>query len=305
MLTELDWILLSRNGYELFATLKYLTEKPDLPGRSEALGPPHSATANLCRRCWTYADLNRSKSKPYCPICRWIITYANRYGVLVKDSIAVWGSVDSMPRDLLHQTGMYLASSMGAYVFDDQRFLLLMPQRKLKHWIEQILIYHPTMTGHILIFPARANRYINTGDSIARILYNTPDYPTDRLWVKFYSHSFQIFLSDHAKKATLQAYDIATFKGFLETAVVLRSLLLPQAQDALYDWLCLKKPNEERFYWGRFLNQLKPEAIDMLGSWHIQNWPKSYLTMIYHLMKYVEYRSTDSHDSLSAGSANQ
>lgn len=305
MLTELDWILLSRNGYELFATLKILATQPDLFETAAEIGPTHSATADLCRRCWTYAGTSKYRAKPCCPICHNIQTYAKRFGVHAQDAIAIWGSVDMPAKECRNLADVLRRGSIVSYVHDDRHFLSMIFRRRLKTWIENILLYRPDMAGHLVIFPPRSNRYICTGDTMARILYAAPDYPTDRLWIYFYDKVFHLFSANRSNKQSVPIYDIGTFKGLLEAAAVFRSLLTPNIQEAVHELLHLKNNHEECFYWGRLLNLLKPEAVCMLEAWRFRHWPKSQLNLFFNLMNYVEYYSTDSDDSLSAGPANQ
>ncbi len=305
MLTELDWILLSRNGYELFATLKVLETRSDLPTAASEIGPPHAATADLCRRCWIYPGTSYYRSTPYCPFCLDILRSSRAYGYHARSAVAIWGNVDPLPKHLVERSDLYAKPSTGSYIHDDHHFLLLLHRKKLKAWVEDILLYHPDITGYVTIFPPRSNSLIQINDTITRVIYATPNYHDNQLWVRFYDNVFQLFQSNRLKRKPAPIYDIGTFKSLLEAAAVFRSILKPEAQQALHEILTLENDSEERFYWGRLLNLLQPEAVAMLEAWRIRQWPKSQLKAFFDLMKYVEYYSTDSDDSLPDRSANQ
>jgi hypothetical protein len=51
-------------------------------------------------------------------------------------------------------------------------------------------------------------------------------------------------------------------------------------------------PQEERFYWGRFMGLLDQEARDMLNAWNVRDWPKPQVQLLYDLMEYVVFYQT-------------
>ena len=76
-------------------------------------------------------------------------------------------------------------------------------------------------------------------------------------------------------------------------AAIFRRLLYPEAQQALHDLLNLRDSSEEQFYWGRFLGYLNSEAKDMLSAWRIRQWPRDRIQLLYELVEYVAFYSSD------------
>lgn len=290
MLTNFDWLRRSKTGAELLATLKYLEVKPGLfPDDKEKIGPPHSALDGPCQRCWVYP--RQSYSTPYCNSCQAILARADKLGSVSRRSIIIWGFVNQLPKQLQTGEGFGDARVFGAYVHDENHFLLTMRHRELKPWIQELILYHGyDLKGLIQIFPTTASgRKASMGEILCRAVHHEARFVMDQLRVRFYSAPYQVLVPHVRDQKGMLTFEISEFLGLLEMAAVFRTLLRPEAQQALYMLLNLKDTSEEQFYWGRFLGHLSPEAKDMLDAWRIRQWPKSRIKLLYEMTDYVAF----------------
>ncbi len=115
----------------------------------------------------------------------------------------------------------------------------------------------------------------------------------DRLRVRFFSAPYQLLYPHTRDRQGLLTFEVSEFVNLLEMAAVFRTMLRPEAQEALQELLNLEDPSEEQFYWGRFLGYLDPEAKDMLSAWRIRVWPRERIQLLYELTNYVAFYSTD------------
>lgn len=305
MLNGFDWIRRSRSGAELLAVLKYLETKPELLNEGE-LGPPHSALGDLCQRCWiyprapsprqeipsgTYCD---RKLAPYCEKCRRILGRAGRLGGLSRHAIVIWGFTEPLPKQLANGEGFHDARVLGTYIRDENHFLLMMQRRELKAWFQELLIYHGNgLKGLIQVLPTTgASGGLDMSDVLCRAIHQEARFPMDRLRVRFFSAPHQILRPRVRDRLGLVTFEAAEFLSLLEMAAVFRTVLLPDAQQALFELLNLEETSEEQFYWGRFLGYLSPEAKDMLNAWKIRRWPKERIKFLYELTRYVAFYET-------------
>jgi hypothetical protein len=293
MLSNLDWLLRCKAGAELLATLQYLDAKPGRFPEMEALGSPHSALGNLCRRCWIFPRITEPTPRLWCAACQPIMDRVQELGDLSKRSVVVWAGVNQLPRHLQKRQRFYEYLAGGVYVHDERHFLLIMPKNQLKDWIQETILYEPDLRGLIQIFPTLgSNQPHRMGDLLARVMYYESGYPMDQLWVQFYTAPYQVLVPHVREREGLLTFESADFLGLLESASVFRTLLKPDAQQALYELLTLKDIKEEQFYWGRLLGELSPEAKDLLSAWRIRQWSQPRLKMLYDLMEYVAFYST-------------
>lgn len=314
MLTSFDWLRQSQTGAELLATLKYLEEEPDLFDADE-VGPPHSALGGPCQRCWVYPRTpppNQATSPdtyydrrtaPHCKSCRAILARASKLGGISRRSIVIWGWVNQLPNQLEDNEGYQdsrvpSTSSehrLAAYVQDQNHFLLMMHRRELKTWLQELLIYHGAeLKGLIQILPTTgAGGGINMADVLCRAVHHEARFSMDQLRVRFFSAPHQLFRPHTRDRRGLLTFEVSEFLNLLEMAAVFRTLLVPEAQQALYELLNLDDASEEQFYWGRFLGYLSPEARDMLSAWRIRQWPKEQIQLLYELIDYVAFYQSD------------
>ena len=312
MLSSFDWLRRSRTGAELLATLEYLTSRPDLfpthplspPLRrgEEEIGPPFSALNGPCQRCWVYPRLplfrqgsTQAPQYNYCPSCQAILTRAGKLGKISRQSIVLWGFVNRLSKLLQMGEGFSDYHVLGAYVHDENHFLLMMPRRELKPWLRELVIYHgPDLKGLLQISPTTgAGRGVDMGDVLCRAVHHEARFPMDQLRVRFYAAPYQILKPYARDQQSLLTFEVSEFLSVLEMAAVFRTILRPREQELLYQLVNLKDASEEQFYWGRFLWFLNQEAKDMLNAWRIRQWPKDRIRLLYELVDYVAFYHTD------------
>jgi hypothetical protein len=290
MLSSFDWLRRSESGAELLATLEYLTSRPDLFPPGDEIGPPFSALDGPCQRCWVYPRLSSTR-RNLCPSCQAIVTRATKLGRISRQSIVLWGLVNRLSKLLRMGEGFSDYHVLGAYVHDENHFLLMMPRRELKPWLQELVIYHgPDLKGLIQILPTTGTgKGVNMGDVLCRAAYHEARFPMDRLRVRFFSAPHQILIPHARDQQGLLTFEVSEFLSVLEMAAVFRTILYPREQKALYELLNLEDASEEQFYWGRFMGFLTQEAKDMLNAWRIRQWPRSRIELLYELVDYVAF----------------
>jgi len=183
---------------------------------------------------------------------------------------------------------------LGTYVHDENHFLLVMPRRELKPWLQELVIYHGSdLKGLIQILPTTGGRkQVSMGDILCRAIHHEARFPMDQLRVRFFSAPYQILKPHTRDRQGLLTFEVSEFLSVLEMAAVFRTILRPQEQASLYELLNLEDTSEEQFYWGRFMGFLNQEAKDMLNAWRIRQWPKSQIKLLYELVDYVAFYQT-------------
>jgi len=305
MFSDLDWILRCRTGHELYATLKCFDEAVGPLRHRTELGPPPGATSELCHRCWVLPLDPNSGASPYCPFCKRVLDRCWQLSQRTFGFLVLWCTLNRLPRHLQSRSGFYGYPDRVFHVLDERHFLMMIPIRALKPWIEEMLLYEVDINGLVVVFPPISRQPFVFGDLLARMMCEAPEIGMDQLWIRFYASPFQVFASGMRSRIESLDAEISDFLALLETATVFRSLLPPDAQQTLFELLHLTDANEVQFYWGRLLNRLTPQAIDMLGAWGIRFWPKHRLKMLYNLLDYVEFHPTTPLDPLPAGVARQ
>jgi len=301
MLSSFDWLRRSESGAELLATLEYLTSRPDLFPTGDEIGPPFSALDGPCQRCWVYPRAPSSRqnypsagSGHRCPSCQAIVTRADRLGRISHQSIVLWGLVNRLSKLLRMGEGFSGYHVLGAYVHDENHFLLMMPRHELKPWLQELVIYHGSdLKGLIQILPTTAvGKGVSMRDVLCRAVYHEARFPMDQLRVRFFSAPYQILRPHTRDQQGLLTFEVSEFLSVLEMAAVFRTILRPQEQASLYELLNLEDTSEEQFYWGRFMGFLTQEAKDMLNAWRIRQWPKGRVKLLYELVEYVAFYQT-------------
>jgi len=215
-------------------------------------------------------------------------------GHISYQSIVIWSFVNRLSKQLRMGEGFSDHHIFGAYIHDENRFLLMMPRRELKAWLQELVIYHGAdLKGLVQIFPtAGARKGMGMGDILCRAVYHEARFPMDQLYVRFYSAPYQL-LRPHARdQQGLLTFEVSEFLSLLEMAAVFRTMLRPEEQKSLYELLNLEDTSEEQFYWGRFMGYLSQEAKDMLSAWRIRQWPKNRIKLLYELVDYVAFYQT-------------
>ena len=295
MLTSFDWLRRSRTGAELLATLEYLAVTPDLFAQ-EALGPPHSALNGLCRRCWLYPRLAEAEPEAlYCRPCQAILVRARKLGVTSRQALVVWGWVNRLPKQLRERQGFYAGHVLASYVQDEHHFLLMIRQRELKPWLQELVLYHGAdLKGLLQVLPTMgAGEETGMGDILSRVIHREADFSLDRLRVRFFSAAYQVIRLPARNQEGILTFEVAEFMSLMEMTAVFRTLLRPEEQQALKQLLEIDDPSEQQFYWGRFLGYVNQEVKDMLNAWQIRYWPKSRVKLLYELVAYVAFYQTD------------
>lgn len=196
-----------------------------------------------------------------------------------------------MPLDALYFPGTRV---LGAYVLDERHFLLMLTQRELRSWLQELVLrYGGELAGLIQVFPTTGARDPGMGDLLAYVIHQEARYPMDRLRVRFFATRSQIFRPDLAEREGVLTFEIADFMNTLELVSVFRSILQPDEQRELYRLLHKAESAETQFLWGRFLGSLRPEARDMLVAFNIRRWSQPQVTLLYRLMDYVGFHSLD------------
>lgn len=293
MLSPFDWLRRSRDSAELLATIRSIEAAPELFGSKEGLGPPHSALAGLCRRCWVYPSSQPADRPRYCPACQMILEKVYLLAEPARESILIWGYVNQLPRQLQPGQAFQDNGVAATYVHDERRFLVMLSRRSLKPWLQELSFYHGlSLKGLLQIFPTSASGS-TTGDLLVRIVHQETRFPQDRLRVRFYAHPRQVFRPTRYERQGVLTFEVSSFLNMLEMAAVFRTILVPEERKILYRLLHTANSAEAQFYWGRFLGTLTQEARDMLNAWRIRQWPKPQVTLLYQLVEYVDFYQPD------------
>jgi hypothetical protein len=308
MLSSFDWIRRSRTGAELLATLKHLAAEPDRLSRERKIGPPHSALNSPCQRCWIYPCMPRSDQEDdvYCEFCKAILDGTRGLGNISRQSVVIWGFVNRLPKQFQNGAGGRGEEGakgkgskpfLGAYVHDENRFLLMMYRRELKPWLQELVLYNGAdLRGLVQILPTiGSGRGTSMGEILCRTIHHEANFPMDQLRVRFYSDPSQVLKPHIRDRQGLLTFEVSEFLNLLEMTKVFRVLLRPEEQKMLYELLTIGKNLEEQFHWGRFQGHLSQEAKDMLNAWNIRHWPKDRIKLLYELTDYVYVPSPQFH----------
>jgi hypothetical protein len=290
MLSRFDWLRRSRTGAELLATLQYLEAHPELPSNGGELGPPPSALNGPCLRCWVYPRAATRPNARYCPTCQTILGEAWQMGTLARYAIVVWGFVNQLPKHLRSASSSRDSQILGAYVHDENHFLLVLYHLEIKPWLQELVIYHGAdLKGLIQIFPTTGARDAGMGDLLCRVVHHEARFPMDRLRVRFFSTPQQVFAAHLYDREGVLTFEVTEFLSMLEMASVFRSILHPNEQENLRKLLEMGNTTAAQFYWGRFLGSLSQEARDMLDIWRIRQWSKPRINLLYELAENVGF----------------
>lgn len=293
MLASFDWIRLCRSSSELLATLKLLEKEPDLFQHQE-IGPPFSALDQPCGRCHIYPRGPARDPGDYCPTCWRIQSQSRRLHLRCRYLTTVLGTL--RPLEEVRARKDFLADPRleGRAVLEDDTFLVFMQRYALRPWLQELGLYHGArLNGLLQVLPITgASGGIDSGDVLARALHQRRRFPPQGLHVRFFPSPHFMFHSHVRDQQGLLTFTLGEFLSLLEMAAIFRTLLRPEVQEILQQILELRDPGELRFYWGRFLGMLTPEARDMLAAWGIRNWSQERVKFLYELTNYVAFYST-------------
>ncbi|MEJ5199516.1 MAG: hypothetical protein WHX53_11385 [Anaerolineae bacterium] len=283
MLTRFDWLRRSRTGPELLATMHYLNETATLPTEGGEPGPPPSALFAPCARCWIYP---RGEGR-YCPTCQAILDRAWKLRDVVLRSTLIWGYVNHLPT-VWSANPATDGVQPDLYIHDNRHFLLVLRQRELKPWLQELALRHGgELKGLLQVFPTAGHPKTQMGDVLAHIIHHETRFPPDRLRIRFLPNLTRVFKPGPYEKEGVITFEIGDFLNTLELAAVFRTMLKPDEQKILYRLLHMTNTAQAQLYWGRFWGALAPEARDMLSAWGIRTWSLYQVNLLYELVDYV------------------
>lgn len=292
MLQPFDWVRKSRTGAELIATIRYLSEISGIYEQSMPnLGTPVSALDRPCIRCWLY---ERESGYNYCRICQRILIYASRSRDASLNSAVLWAAVNHIPDMVTNANTRSSKTTYSTFIHpDNKRFLILIHRLSLMQWFMDLFVYHgDEIKGLFQIFPTiGATSRCTMGDLIVRAAYYDSYFPHDMLRVRFFYSPFDLLNPSQREAKGMLTFEIKDFFRMMESASIFRTLIKPQEQDILLQLAKLEDINEERFYWGRIMGLLSPEAKDMLTAWDFRQWPASRIRLLYELLNYVPFKA--------------
>jgi len=294
MLSGFDWLRRSRTGAELLATLRYLSENPDVSSARTQIGPPHCATGGPCRRCWIYPRME--DAEPYCKDCSEILQRTHGLSTVSRHAAILWGFVNQLPEEILQWSGKNRNDRLlGSYIHDANHFLVAIDRRELRYWLQDLTVYHGfDLRGILQIFPTTgAGTRTCMGDVLCRAIHRDLYLPMGQMHIRFYSVPYQLLKPHLRDLKGMLTFDLSEFLNLLEMAEIFRALLWPEEQKDFYELLSLREKKEFQFYWGRFLGRLEQRARDMLTAWNMRQWPKNRIRVFYELLDYVRLIQED------------
>ncbi|MBV7330115.1 hypothetical protein KFU94_18080 [Chloroflexi bacterium TSY] len=294
MLQAFDWIRRSRSGAELLSILSMLAEDPDCFDRfgavwdNASIGPVHYAFATPCSRCWLFPRLPASV---FCSACRVIRNGTRDIGNLPRESLVIWAYCHRLPTQLRGVNAMKDRLILGAYVHDEQHFLMMLERRELRNWLQELVLYDGAdLRGHIQVFPTRGmSNGIGMGDIICQAVRHESYFTLDRLRVRFYTQNHQVLRPHDFDKDGLLTFDASELLSLLEMARIFRTIFHPSEQKILYELLTIEDRSEASFFWGRMSGALNQRGRDLLTAWDIRAWPVRRIKFFYELIENVDF----------------
>ncbi len=294
MLSGFDWLRRSRTGAELVATLRYLSEDPNLPLDRTEIGSPHSATGGPCRRCGIYR--RTGDGEPYCRDCGEILKRSYGLSMASRHAAILWGFFNQVPAEIIQWKGDGRKERLlGCYTHDASHFLVAMNRRELRSWLQDLTVYYGLeLRGILQIFPTTgAGTRTCMGDILCKAIHRDIYLPMGQLQVRFYSAPYQLLKPRQRDLKGMLTFDLVDFLNLLEMAEIFRALLRPQEQEEFQELLTIQEKRESQFYWGRYLGRLDQRARDMLTAWNMRQWPKNRIKVFYELFDYVQLIQAD------------
>lgn len=294
MLSIFDWIRRCRTGGELVATLEHFERhSPDTFPEIKALAGPTTLDQRPCARCWLYPVHERKKcSKPdHCQTCGAIVGQARIKSRQSYLSSVIWGNVNTIPRHMEASAGFYEDPRVLRHVIDENHFLLVLNSRKIKAWLQELMLYHGSgLKGLIQIFPTTGRMKLGgMGELICRASHYDARFPMDRLRIRFYRGPKYLSAPHKYENKGVMTWYVGDFIKMLDMAAIFRSLIRPEEQEILRKITQVENESEAKFLWGRMMTLISPEAKDMLNSWNFRDWSNGRIDLFYGLFDYVEY----------------
>ncbi len=287
MLDGFDWIRRCATGSELAATLA-VEQEGERPEEALVLAPPVSALAPACLRCRVFAPAPDSQ---YCPYCRVVVRRAKSMQQYSRKALVAYAFVNRPASALAGEA----PSPAYAFQRDASRVLVAAPRRGLLEWLQRLLLrYGDELKGFLQICRTTgANESPSMGEVISFMSQRETLFAMDRLRVQFFASPYLLFHRSELDRRDALTFEASEFLGLLKMALSLRRLLRPEEQDALRRMLLARRPEQERFSWGRFMGQLDPAARSMLDAWRLRAWSKERLKLFFNLRDYVDYYRED------------
>ncbi len=300
MLAISDWMRLSRHGADLLATLFVLQSQPEELARLR-LGPPHSASAQLCRRCWVYHTL--AETAVLCPVCASIQMAVRRFYTTTQHTVIVRGHVNLIPaplRTACADPGVAISAfspglkTAAVYLQDQTHFWALLKKYDLQGWLQNLVFHHGSeLTGDLQIFTTMGSA--KPGAIMGDILLGAENMESNRvrqegLHVRFYPKSGYLLLPPAKAEPLSHACPVTDFIAFLELAHLFRKLFRPDEQSQILELLQLKEVRERKFFWGRLLGRISAQASELLERWQVIAWPPQKIKVFEDLLTYVPFR---------------
>ena len=284
MLTAFDWIRRSENGSELIATLDGIKTCSGIFHQEKAIGHPASGIDGPCKRCWIYPRLSSSL---YCRTCNTILDTAKDLGGVSRQSLVVWGYLNSVPESVQTNSESLENSHVKVFLKDENHFLVVLKAYELRAWFKEILTNHGSqIKGSLTVFPTTGKKQTYTmGDILCQAIQHDSRFPMDRLRIRFFSSPGHLKNPYQREKKGLLNFDALEFLNLLETATLFSTLLSPEEQEAVKEVLSIQNEQERRFHWGRLMGQLTLETRDMLFDLNFTSLPKNMLTILDELCK--------------------
>jgi len=281
-----DWLLISKSGGELLATIDLVTDEPDLPGivaKEECLGLPQTAFDGPCLRCRYYSRLANSH---YCYFCNHVMVRESVVRSYARHSVALWCFVNYPPKKIPKTS-----HEVFCHIVDDNRFICCTNRWNLKNFLqEMMMIQGPDWLGTLQIFPVfRGGETLTMSDLLCSAIFDESALVQDRLYIKFFSSPYQFVHKREREREGKLIFEATDFVGYLEMAEIFKRGLYLEEQDRLRQLLDIEDASEKQFYWGRFLAQVRPEARDFLDSWKMKNWTESQVSLFYELLDFVKF----------------
>ncbi|OIP93602.1 MAG: hypothetical protein AUK55_08015 [Syntrophobacteraceae bacterium CG2_30_61_12] len=294
MLSGFDWLRRSKSGAELLATMAYLSTNPEAPLAHTEMGPPRSATAGPCLRCWIYPRIE--DGEPYCKACGDIHNRARGLSTTSRNAVVLWGFFNQLPTEILDGGGGNRKGRLlGCYIHDANHFLVAINRWQVRSWLQDLTLYHGfDLRGILQIFPTTGPG-IRTGmdDVLCRAIHQDLYMPMGQLQVRFFSAPYQLLKPRLRAQRGMLIFDLADFLNLLQMVEIFRALLRPEEQQEFKELASLGAKQESQFYWGRYLGRLEQRSRDMLTAWNMRQWPEYRIKVFYELLDYVPFIPAD------------
>lgn len=300
MLGISNWLRMSRHASDLLATLAVLRNTLETGSRLH-LGPPHSAVAPLCRRCWIYQAENRTRN--FCPICSEIQTRQSQFFKSSQQAAVIRGHVNFLPAPVTSSCAGHPSRisdvSCGllkpaCWIQDPNHFWVILKRHDVRAWLQELAFHHGSeLKGDLQIFSAILA--MRPGTPMGDILLSAEKMEAERvrqdvLQVRFLGKAAYLLLPANKTEAHSYQAVLSDFIAFMEMANLYRKLFHPNEQEQILELLRITDIQEKKFFWGRLLGQISSQASEMLERWQVMNWSPHKIKVFEELLAYAFFR---------------